>query len=89
MSGKVRDGGPFTTNLCMSLDLSGDKVSEDLRDLCQVDVNELSLQVQTEERKEVPFLNLNQLIVPLERGEEAEDEEEEEEEGVEEGVEEG
>lgn len=50
----------------MSLDLCGHEVVEDLGELGEVDVDQLSLQVQTQEREKVPFLNLNQLVVSLE-----------------------
>ena len=49
----------------VSLDLGGHQVVEDLGELGQVDVDQLSLEVQTEQRKEVPFLNLQQLVVSL------------------------
>lgn len=49
----------------MTLDLCGHEVVEDLRELGEVDVDQLSLQVQTQEREKVPFLDLNQLIVSL------------------------
>jgi hypothetical protein len=42
----------------VTLDLGGHQVVEDLGQLGQVDMDQLSLEVQTEQRKEVPFLNL-------------------------------
>ena len=53
------------THLCVTFDLCGDEVVEDLGQLSEVDVDQLSLQVQAQQGEEIPLLNLNQLIIPL------------------------
>ena len=50
--------GTHSTYQGVTLDLGGHQVVEDLGQLGQVDMDQLSLEVQTEQRKEVPFLNL-------------------------------
>ena len=52
-------------HLCVTFDLCGDEVMKDLRELCEVDVDQLSLQIQTQEREEIALLNFYQLVVSL------------------------
>ena len=54
-----------STHLCMTFDLCCDEIVKYLRKLCEVDVDQLSLEVETQERKEVAFLYFNQLVVTL------------------------
>ena len=54
-----------TANLHVSVDLGVGEVLEDLWELGQVDVDELRLQIQAEQREEVTLLHYNQLVVSL------------------------
>lgn len=49
----------------MSFDLTGDKLLKYLRQLCQVHMYQLSLQVQAEQGKEISLLNDYQFIISL------------------------
>ena len=52
-------------HLRVTFDLCRDEVMKYLRKLCEVDVDQLSLQIQTQEGEEVTLLNFNQLVIPL------------------------
>ena len=52
-------------HLRVTFDLCRDEIMKDLGELCEVDVDQLSLQIQTQEREEVTLLDFYQLIIPL------------------------
>ena len=58
----------INTYLGVTFDLGGDQIVEYLGELGEVDVDQLSLQVQAKQREKIPLLNFNQLIISL-RGE--------------------
>ena len=56
------------THFCVSVYLVVNELSEYLWKLSEVDVDQLCLEIETEQRKEVPLFNQNQLIVSLKGG---------------------